>query len=42
MDRGVDVPADTIIEKAKEFNVDIIGVSGLLTLAFDLMKGLVD
>ena len=42
LDIGVDVPVDTIIEKAKEFNADIIGVSGLLTLAFDPMKGLVD
>ena len=42
LDLGVDVPADTIIEQAKEFGADIIGVSGLLTLAFDPMKGLVD
>ena len=42
MDLGVDVPADTIIEKAKAFNPDIIGISGLLTLAFDPMKGFVD
>ncbi|SHK22474.1 Methanogenic corrinoid protein MtbC1 [Desulfatibacillum alkenivorans DSM 16219] len=42
MDLGVDVPADVIIEKAREFNPDIIGVSGLLTLAFDPMKGLVE
>lgn len=42
LDLGVDVPADTIIEKAKEFSPDIIGVSGLLTLAFDPMKGLVE
>jgi len=42
MDLGVDVSADTIIEKAKTFTPDIIGISGLLTLAFDPMKGLVD
>ncbi|MGD9210478.1 MAG: cobalamin-dependent protein, partial [Desulfobacteraceae bacterium] len=42
MDLGVDVPADTIIEKAKEFNPDVIGISGLLTLAFDPMKGFVE
>ena len=41
LDLGVDVPAETIIAKAKEFNADIIGVSGLLTLAFDPMKNLV-
>lgn len=42
MDLGVDVPPDTIIAKAEEFNADIIGVSGLLTLAFDPMKSLVE
>lgn len=42
MDLGVDVPADTIIEKAKTFKPDIIGISGLLTLAFDPMKGFVE
>ena len=42
MDLGVDVPSQTIIQKAKEFNPDIIGVSGLLTLAFDPMKKFVE
>lgn len=42
MDLGVDVPAETIIEKAEEFNPDIIGISGLLTLSFDPMKRFVD
>lgn len=42
MDMGVDVPVAAIIEKAKEFEPDIIGVSGLLTLVFDPMKNLVD
>ena len=41
-DLGVDVPAETIIAKAKEIKPDIIGISGLLTLAFDPMKGFVD
>ena len=31
IDIGREVPVDTIIEKAKEFNVDIIGTSALLT-----------
>lgn len=42
LDLGVDVPADTIIEKAREFDADIIGLSGLLTLSFAPMKGFVD
>lgn len=42
LDLGVDVPAETIIAKAREFNPDIIGISGLLTLAFDPMKGFVE
>ncbi|MBN2705094.1 MAG: cobalamin-dependent protein [Deltaproteobacteria bacterium] len=42
LDLGVDVSADTIIARAEEFQPDIIGVSGLLTLAFDPMKSLVD
>lgn len=42
VDISVDVPADTIITKAHRFGSDIIGISGLLTLVFDPMKGLVD
>ncbi len=42
LDLGVDVPTDAIIEKAKTFKPHIIGISGLLTLAFDPMKKLVD
>jgi 5-methyltetrahydrofolate--homocysteine methyltransferase len=37
-DIGVDVPGETIIDKAEAFDADIIGLSGLLTLAFDPMK----
>jgi len=40
-DIGVDVPADTIIAEAKAFGADVIGLSGLLTLAFDPMKAVV-
>ena len=40
-DLGVDVPANTIIQEAKEFGADIVGLSGLLTLAFDPMKEVV-
>ncbi len=42
LDLGVDVPGETIISKAEEFNPDIIGLSGLLTLSFDPMKRFVD
>ncbi len=41
-DLGVDVPADTIIKEAEDFGADVIGLSGLLTLAFDPMKSVVD
>ncbi|MBT8341713.1 MAG: methionine synthase [Desulfatitalea sp.] len=42
MDLGVDVPAATIVAEARAFQPDIIGLSGLLTLAFDPMKKCVD
>lgn len=41
-DIGVDVPADKIIGEAKDFGADVIGLSGLLTLAFDPMKTVVE
>jgi 5-methyltetrahydrofolate--homocysteine methyltransferase len=41
-DIGVDVPIDTIISEATSFGADVIGLSGLLTLAFDPMKAVVD
>ncbi|BEQ13953.1 cobalamin B12-binding domain-containing protein [Desulfoferula mesophila] len=41
-DIGVDVPAETIIAEAQAFGADVIGLSGLLTLAFDPMKAVVD
>ena len=41
-DMGVDVPIDRIITEAKEFGADIVGLSGLLTLAFDPMKNVVE
>jgi 5-methyltetrahydrofolate--homocysteine methyltransferase len=40
-DLGVDVPVDTIIKEARDFGADIVGLSGLLTLAFDPMKEVV-
>jgi methanogenic corrinoid protein MtbC1 len=42
MDLGVDVPLQKIVDAAKEFKPNVIGLSGLLTLAFDPMKALVD
>ncbi|TFG61080.1 MAG: methionine synthase [Spirochaetales bacterium] len=39
---GVDVPASKFVEKIKEVNAQIVGMSGLLTPAFDQMKKTVD
>ncbi len=41
-DIGVDVPVDTIVQEAVDSNADVIGLSGLLTLAFDPMKSVVE
>jgi 5-methyltetrahydrofolate--homocysteine methyltransferase len=41
-DIGVDVPIGTIVDEAESFSADVIGLSGLLTLAFDPMKKVVD
>lgn len=41
-DLGVDVPTDKIIAEAIDFDAKVIGLSGLLTLAFDPMKSVVD
>jgi methanogenic corrinoid protein MtbC1 len=41
-DLGVDVPAQKFVEKIKETNATIVGLSGFLTLAFDSMKEAVD
>ena len=40
-DMGVDVPTEKIVEEAKSFQPDIVGLSGLLTLAFAPMKEVV-
>src|SRR5512143_3469026 len=37
-DLGVDVPAEKFVEAIKEFQPQIVGLSGFLTLAFDSMK----
>ena len=41
-DLGVDVPIDKIIQEAIDLEADVIGLSGLLTLAFDPMKAVVE
>lgn len=41
-DLGVDVPTGRIVDEAKAWGADIVGLSGLLTLAFDPMKAVVD
>ena len=42
LDLGIDVPAEKIVETAKNENIHIIGLSGVLTLAIDSMKHTVD
>jgi len=37
-DLGVNVPKEKFVEKIKEVNAKIVGLSGFLTLAFDSMK----
>ncbi|MBF7082921.1 cobalamin-dependent protein [Desulfallas sp. Bu1-1] len=42
IDLGIDVPAATFVEKVKEIKPEIVGMSGVLTLALDSMKKTVD
>lgn len=41
-DLGIDVPAQKFVEKIRETNAQIVGLSGFLTLAFDSMKKTVE
>ncbi|WP_027363912.1 cobalamin B12-binding domain-containing protein [Desulfotruncus alcoholivorax] len=41
-DLGIDTPASAFVEKVKEVKPDIVGMSGVLTLALDSMKNTVD
>ena len=41
-DLGVDISAEQFIAAIHEHDADIVGLSGLLTLAFDSMKAIVD
>ena len=42
VDLGIDVPADKIIETIKEQDIHIVALSGVLTLAVDSMKTIID
>ena len=37
-DIGIDVPVQTFIDRINDFQPDVVGLSGFLTLAFDSMK----
>lgn len=41
-DLGIDAPASAFVEKVKEVKPEIVGMSGVLTLALDAMKKTVD
>jgi methanogenic corrinoid protein MtbC1 len=41
-DLGIDVPVEDFVAAVKEHDADIVGLSGLLTLAFDAMRSTVD
>lgn len=41
-DLGIDVPASAFVEKIKEVKPEIVGMSGVLTLALDAMKNTID
>jgi methanogenic corrinoid protein MtbC1 len=42
IDLGVDVPPEKFVEAIQKYNPDIVGMSGLLTLAIESMKKTVD
>ncbi len=42
LDLGVDVPAQRFVEAIQEFEPQVVGLSGFLTLAFDAMKDTVE
>jgi 5-methyltetrahydrofolate--homocysteine methyltransferase len=42
LDIGIDVPVQIFIDKIKEFQPQVVGLSGFLTLAFDSMKKTVE
>ncbi len=42
LDIGFDVPVQTFVDKIREFQPSVVGLSGFLTLAFDSMKKTVE
>jgi len=42
LDIGIDVPVHVFVEKIREFQPQVVGLSGFLTLAFDSMKKTVE
>jgi methanogenic corrinoid protein MtbC1 len=42
LDLGVDVPAPKFVESIRDFEPQVVGLSGFLTLAFDTMKETVE
>jgi methylmalonyl-CoA mutase cobalamin-binding domain/chain len=42
IDLGVDVPPEKYVEAIRENDVKVVGLSGLLTLAYDSMKNTVE
>ncbi len=42
LDLGVDVPPEKFVEAIKDFQPQVVGLSGFLALAFDAMKGTVE
>ena len=38
LDLGIDVPVSTFVQKTREFQPQVVGLSGFLTLAFNSMK----
>ena len=42
LDLGVDVPAQKFVEAIRDFQPQVVGLSGFLTLAFDAMKETVE
>jgi 5-methyltetrahydrofolate--homocysteine methyltransferase len=41
-DIGIDIPPSVFVENIKEFQPQVVGLSGLLTLAYDAMKDTVE
>jgi 5-methyltetrahydrofolate--homocysteine methyltransferase len=42
LDLGIDVPPEVFVERIRDFQPQVVGLSGFLTLAFDSMKSTVE